>query len=337
MTRFSAILLGVLGVQLALAVALNYSGPDYAAHDSGEPLVAFEKDAVDSISIGESGGNSVELVRKDGRWVIPAMADFPASQGLVSGLLDKLAGMEKGWPVATTAEAARRFKLTEADHMRRIVLKSGGEQVAELMIGTSPSFRQAHVRLAAVDEIHTARIAVHDAGTRGEEWMDREFLKIDRDAIEAIAVGDARLEKLDGKLTLAGLAEGETVKEAELPRLISAAASLVFDAVHGAGAAALAALEPADFEVRIEREDANPLVYRFRREESGGAYLFASSAHDYVFRVAESRIEPLVNASRDKLVNPKPEPAQAVPGADANGAVSGSPVTDPGDVEATGG
>jgi hypothetical protein len=308
------ILLSVLGAQLALAAALTFSGADYSAYQSDQPLLAFDAEAVDAIEIGESGGNSVEIVRRDGKWLIPAMADFPASETLAAEFLGKLAALEKGWPVATTSEAAARFKLTEESHERRVVLKAGGQEVGELMIGTSPAFRKAHVRLADQSEIYNVELAAHDAGTRGEEWMDRDYLDIDTSKMTSIEMGDVKIEKEDGALTVGGLKEGDTIKNAELSGFIHAVANPSFDVVQGRGEDALAKVQPADFTVKVGIEGGEPETYSFKKE--GGAYLFASSAHPFVFRVGEARIKMLAEASRDKLVEakveekkPEPEPA----------------------------
>lgn len=305
MTRFSIILLGVLGAQLALAAALTFSGGNYSAYQSGQPLLAFDKQAVDSIEISESGGNSVTLARKDGKWIIPAMADFPAGQKLTSDFLDKLAGLEKGWPVATTSDAAERFKLTEDNHERRVVLKAGDKEVARLMIGSAPAYRKAHVRIADESEIYNVKLATYDAGTRGEEWMNHDYLDIDTGKITSIGLGDLKIEKKDGALIVADLKDGDTVKKAELSGFIHAVANPSFDAVQGKGKDALAKVQPADITVKVDLEGGKPVTYSFKKESGGKAYLFASSAHPYVFRVAADRIKTIVEASRDKLVEVK--------------------------------
>jgi hypothetical protein len=102
--------------------------------------------------------------RQDGKWVIPSFAGFPADQSKVENLLAGLAALRKGCPVAETSSAAARFKLTEKVHDRRIVLKSGSSPVEELLIGTSPSYRQVHARLGGASAIYTVEFAVYDAG-----------------------------------------------------------------------------------------------------------------------------------------------------------------------------
>ena len=153
MKRFTLVLTALLAVQVVLASVLLLSGPSDEAFRAEEPLLAFEAEKVDQIAIDETGGSSVTLKKVDGKWVIPGMADFPADQQRVVSLVDTLAGLKKGWPVATSSEAAERFKLTEANHVRRVALKSGEDELGTLLIGSSPTYRQAHIRAAEGNEV----------------------------------------------------------------------------------------------------------------------------------------------------------------------------------------
>lgn len=313
MKRFTLILSGVLALQLALAVALTFSGSDNAAYEADERLLAFKKDQVDQIVIDTSGSNSVTLQKQDGNWIIPSMADFPAAQTRVAGLIDKLAEIKKGWPVATTSDAAKRFKVTADDHERRIVLKSGDKELATLMIGSSPTYRQAHVRTDSADEIYSAEISSYEAGTRGEEWMDKTYLDIPQDKISSISFRDITLEQKDGKFALAGLSADQKVKPAELPPIISAVTHPAFDVVQGKGKDALAKLESADFEVTIKRSEGEPVTVKYKKEADGGAYLFASNQHPYVFRVAAALIKPLAETKREEMIEAPAKKEEAKP------------------------
>ena len=243
------------------------------------------------------------------------MADFPADGTKVSGLLSKLAGLKKGWPVASTSDAAKRFKVTEETHERRILLKSGGSAAGEILVGTSPTFRQAHVRAANDGNIYSAAFALYDAGSRGEEWMDRSLMNLPQDKIASIGIGGVTLERKDGKFALAGLAEGEKQDDTAIYRLVGALTYPAFDAVVGKGPDALAKLDPASFEVTIKKADGSATVLKYKQEAAGGAYLFASSSNGYVFRVSAASIEPIVKAKRETLIQapkkPGDEKAQA--------------------------
>jgi len=315
MDRLSTKLGAALALQLALAAVIWGLGTDNGAFKAKDPVLAFDPAKIDRIEIDEDAGKRVALVKKDNAWVIPAMADFPAEGTKVSGLLSKLAGLKKGWPVASTSEAAKRFKVTEETHERRIVLKSGGSAVGEILIGSSPTFRQAHIRAANDSNIYNAAFALYDAGSRGEDWMDRALLNLPQDKIASIAIGGVTLERKDGTFKLAGLAEGEKQDETAIYRLVGALTSPAFDAVVGKGPDALAKLDPPSFEVSIKKADGTATVLKYKQEAAGGAYLFASSANGYVFRVSEASIEPIVKAKREALIQapkkPDAEKAQA--------------------------
>jgi hypothetical protein len=305
MQRLSLILAGILGAQLVLALALSLSGSDHASFKAKEPLLAFDANAVDRIDIDESGAGSVTLIRRDGNWVVPSMADFPADGLRVSAFLSRLADMKKGWAAATSADASRRFKVAEESHERRILLRKGEKTIAELLLGASPSFRQVYARAGGEPNISSIQFANYDVGTRGEDWMNRDVLGLPDDKIASISIGDLRLDRKDGRYVVAGLADGETQKDSEVWRLAGAVAHPVFDAVQGKGADALAKVNGPDIEVSIRNTDGSTVLLKYKKEAAGGAYLFASSASDYLYRVAESAIQPLLKAKRETLVEAK--------------------------------
>jgi len=295
-------MMAVLGVQLILAIVLWSSGSDYTAFKAKEPLLAFDAAKVDQIEIGESGASSVELTKQDGKWTVPSLLGFPADEAKVSGLLTKIAGLKKGWPVASSAEAAKRFKVTDAAHERLITLKSGGKESGKLFIGTSPAFKQAHARAGTGKNIYSVAFATYDAGVRGEDWMDRSLLNIPQDQIASISIGGVTLDRKDGKFALAGLSEKEKPNETAIYRLVGALTYPAFDAVSGKGPDALAKVSHPDIEVTVKRTAGAPVTLKYKKEEGGGAYLFTSSANSFLFRASEAAIEPVVKAKREELI-----------------------------------
>jgi hypothetical protein len=302
MKQTTLVLSGILALQLVLALGLTFSGSDNSPFKAGEPLLALDKVAVDSIVVDETGGSSVTLAKKDGKWVIPAMAEFPADEGQVKQLIEKVASLKKGWPVATTSEAAERFKVTRDNHDRRIVFKGGEWEVGSILVGTAPTYRQAHIRMPSSNEVYSLEFAAHDAPTRAEQWMDKGALRLQQDKVSSISVNDLLLERKEGKFAVAELKDGETQKDMEIPPVVSAATTPGFDSVQGKGPDALAKVEPADLQVTVKREGGEPVVYKFKKEQEGGAYLFSVSTQPYLFRVAEAYVKPLAEANRAKLV-----------------------------------
>jgi hypothetical protein len=302
MERLSVKMTAVLGFQLILAAILWTSGSDYSAYKAKEPLLTFDPAKVDQIEIGESGASAVVLTKQDGGWTVPSLAGFPADGTKVSGLLTKIAGLKKGWPVASTSEAAKRFKVTDEAHERLIALKSGGKEIGKIFIGTSPAFKQAHARAGNGSSIFSVPFATYDAGVRGEEWMDRSLLNTPQDQIASISIGDVTLDRKDGKFVLAGLSQTEKPNETAIYRLVGALTFPAFDAVAGKGPEALAKVSQPDIEVTVKRTAGAPVTLKYKKEEAGSAYLFASSANSFLFRASEAAIEPVVKAKRDTLI-----------------------------------
>jgi hypothetical protein len=104
---------------------------------------------------------------------------------------------------------------------------------------------------------------------------------------------------------VASLADGETQKDSEVWSLAGAVAHPAYEAVQGKGAGALAKVNNPDVEVSIKNTDGSTVLLKYKKEAAGGAYLLASSASDYLFRVAESAIQPLLKAKRETLVEAK--------------------------------
>ena len=316
MNRLSFKLAAILGLQLVLALVLWSMGPDYNAFKAKEPLLAFDPAKVDRIEIAEGSTNSVALVKEDGKWVIPSSAGFPADAAKVSGLLTKLSGLKKGWPIATSAEAAKRFKVSDAGFERRVVLKSGGGTVGELLLGTSPNFKSVSVRAGGDAHVYSVAFAAYEAGARGDEWQDRSLLNIPQDQIASVAIGDVLLERKDGKFVLPGLAAGQKQDETATYRLVGALSYPVFEAVAGKGAEALAKVNAPDIEATIKRTSGEPIVLKYNKEATGGAYLFTSSANGFLFRASEAAMEPIAKAKRETLIE-APKKAEAEGAKDA--------------------
>jgi Domain of unknown function (DUF4340) len=313
MKRGTLILGGLLAAQLGLAGLLAISGTDYAAFQAKDPLLAFDTAKIDQIAIDGSTGGSVTLKKQDGKWGVVPFAGFPAETQKVTAFLDKLRELKKGVPVATSSDAANRFKVSDAINERRIVLSSGGKETAKLLVGTSPSFRLANVR-AGDSTIYSVPFSAFEAGQRGEDWVDHAALAMPADKVASVTFPGVTLERKDGKFALAGAAEGEKVLDGKVQQAASAALRPAFDAIQGKGAEEVAKLEPADFQVEVKQADGTTRTLKYKKEAAGGAYLFAVSDQDYVFRVAEASIAALTDAKREKLIEqPNKAGAQAEP------------------------
>lgn len=178
----------LLAVQLVIIAAVLTLDTGFSETQSG-PLLEFAPQAVDEVRIDDGESNRSVTLRRDGdAWLL---ADgMPADQGKLKSLLDRLAGLQAGWPVATSAAAAARFEVTGDAYQRRLVLRADGAGVAELLLGTSPGYQRVHARRADDPATYSIELANHEVPATADEWLDKTLLQ-PRGDITAAARHDA--------------------------------------------------------------------------------------------------------------------------------------------------
>ncbi|MGF1543233.1 MAG: DUF4340 domain-containing protein [Parvularculaceae bacterium] len=352
----------LLLIQAGLAgLLLTTSGSD-GAFEAREPLLAFDVDAATRLVVSD-GENEAVVERGDGGWTMPALGGFPADAEKVARLLDRLADLKRGWPVAQTRANAGRYKVAEDDFERRLTIEGADGPIAELFLGDAPTFKRVYARSGADADVYNIEFAAFDAPATVREWTDKNALAIDAAEVAEIRVADVVLANGEDGFALAGLGDEERARAAEVRGLADDALQLPFDeiamgeeAAGGGGApdedgpladeeeeadaAASAVLAP--LEVRIVRKEGAPRVYTISPPtDDGGQYAVASSEHDQTFMVAKYRIASLLNASRDALTEmaaaqdtdpateEDPATALAEPDAEASAAASTPPSSTP--------
>lgn len=208
MTTKIRLLALLLAAQLVLAVVLLWEDTGVRGPDVGQPLLSFDVTAVDEIQIG-SAEHEVILKKTVDAWRLPALADFPADQGKVSQLINRLQMLTTGHPLAASTEAAERFKVAEQAFVRRIRLKQGDAVLAELYLGETSGVRRVYGRAAGSAQIYPLTFALHQAGAQSSDWWDKNYLHREAESLQAIELGAIRLEKADGGWTMAGLTDSE--------------------------------------------------------------------------------------------------------------------------------
>ena len=178
----------LLAVQAGLVFLFSFTGPDLTAGRPETPLVAFSKEEVDSVRIHDQEGQSIHLLKKDGKWTLPDKWNFPADQYKVESLVSRLHGLKHGFPVTQTAGSLSRFKVADDEFERKIVLSKGASEQARFFFGSSPTMRQVHARSAGSDLIFSVEFSIHDARLKVEDWIDKEILQIPEKDIQKIAL-----------------------------------------------------------------------------------------------------------------------------------------------------
>lgn len=302
MKKWISILGGLLVAQLVLAVAVNLADQDYGAFEAEEKLLGFEKQKIDRLLI-EDGKASVTLKSSAGQWVLPDEGDFPVAQKRVDEMLDKLAELEKGWPVATTSGASRRFKVAEDAYERKLTLFSGDEVVSRLYVGTSPGFRKVHLRPHDEAAVFVAELNTWEMDVQADGWIDKEVLKLDEAGLEEVEIaGKLTLRNQQGELQLVGLKERESTNAEEARNLVSKLSGLRIQALKSEEEGAAYEQKDAEFDIQVTLKDGKQFSYQFFEQENKPHYLLKRSDRDRYFEVASHLVDPLKDASREKLV-----------------------------------
>jgi hypothetical protein len=317
MNKHNQILAGVLVVQLIVIAIIFW--PRSTAAGGGEPILA-DLDQVVRIVVRDNAGAEIILAKSGDRWVLPGADDYPTAESKVSDFLDKLAGFKSDRLVTQTASSHKRLGVASDGFERRITLTWADGSERTFYLGTSPSYSVIHARLDGQDEVYlVSGLSTTDAGTGASSWVDTTYLSIEQDQIVALNLENANgmfqfSKKAEGNWSMVGLAEGETLNEANVTSLVSRIATLrLLEPLGKAEQEGYGMLYPRAL-VSVESQDADgnrqTIILRVgARDEESGNYVVISSQSPYFVRVASYSVQDLVDKTRDDFLQLPPTPA----------------------------
>jgi hypothetical protein len=315
MKKWIFILSGLLAAQLVLAMILNLTGEDYGTFQAEEKLLSFNDHAVSGLQIAD-GTDSVALKKQEGKWLLPNSGNFPASQRKVEQLLDKLAALEKGWPVARTRGAAQRFAVDEEQFERELILLSDDDTRTTLYVGASPEFRKVYVRRGDEDDIFAADFDIWEVNAKTEDWIDKEILTLDESSVQRLEMPGMIMQRQDGRLQVMNLDENEQTNVTESRALLGKLTGLRIQSLLGAEAKPAYRQDEPALEVKITRISGEVLGYRFSKPEDAAYYVLKRSDLEHYFKVAEYMVDPVKETTREKLVQDRTEEVSSEPAGD---------------------
>jgi len=302
--KWITILSGVLAVQAVLAVTFNLRGEDHGVFKPQEKLLAFDNTKVDEVRISD-GKHSLELRKHDGQWQLPGSSDFPADQAAVQRLLEELGALHKGWPVATTAGALKRFKVDDKNFERKVTLLSQDKPQATLYIGTSPGFRKVNVRPDGDSAVYSAAFNTYEVNPVANEWIDKAILELDAKDVARLDMPGFTLQRDGDTLRVANLKAKEQTNEQAAGALLESLAKLRIDGLLGTKPEPEYRLDKPDIEIKVTRTDGDVLDYRFSKPADASYYVLKRSDLDDYFKVTEFAVKAIRDEAREKLVQAK--------------------------------
>lgn len=280
-----------LGILLALqiiVIAAFWFSVDGDRTNGGGKLLTFDPAAIDRVSIG-NGEQQVMIARQNGQWLLPEHQSLPLRPSRMQSLLDKLAALDAGWPVATSASAAERFEVATDNAQRAITLFTGEQQASKLWLGTSPGMGKVHARRDGDDAVYAIELALHELPDKPDSWVDKSLLAV-TDPIQSVRAGDFELQRHDDSWQLADAASTALDQDA-VQRWVDRFASL---SVGNALSPDTETGEPlAVFALETGTQPVTLSLYKV-----GEAHAIRSSRHDVLFELPDWQAEPLLTADR---------------------------------------
>lgn len=282
------------------------------------PLLTMDVAAVQVLELEDRDGRSLVVQKEQGGWLLPALADLPADGPRIQRLLERIGTVQRGWPEATTAEAALRFRVADDQFERKLTLhgKDGTREV--WYFGVSPGLRRLYFRVDGDQEIHSLQVLAHELEVLADAWIDASLLHVEADQVERVELPGLTLVRGAAGLQPNDLSQQEDVIRDRLDTFIGHLTGLTVTGVLGSESKAGFDLDDSFFSYRLVLADDSdrgytlyrPVIGEQEEEEAIGADsnpILQVSGYEQLFRVAAWQVEDITGISREDLVRPLSE------------------------------
>ncbi len=185
MNRTNMWLAGMLGVQVVVfGTFFAFCGS--TSSEKTERVLLLQnltRDEIFKITLENTEGQSLELNRKEEKWLLPSKHDYPADTQKVNRLLSKLFGLESSYIVSTGADHHRKLEVDENNYRRKVTVESKGDKRVLFLGGTNTdNFASMRVlddpKVLAVDGIKE-----WDLGTQMSDWAENPYFDVETNRV----------------------------------------------------------------------------------------------------------------------------------------------------------
>lgn len=321
--------------QAGLAVWTNVARHAEETQANKGPLLNLKAAEVNELLLEDGQGRKLTLKKEADRWLLPDSGSFPADAERVQGLMDRLAALQRGWPEATTSEAAARFKVAPDKFERKLSLRANGKDVATVYFGTSPGLRKVYLRVNKDADIQAMPLAPNELEIQADNWIDAGVLRLKPEQVTRVDLPNLQLTRTPDGLQPVDLKPEEELIKERRDALVKRLTGLSINAIlgketkpeYGLDAPALRYTVELEGGVRIDyvvgqppkpekpEEQATPVAAQ-PPQPTDNSYVVKASNQEQLLRIDGWQIEELKNAARAALVRPKVQPpAQSRQGA----------------------
>ena len=301
-------------VQVGLTVWTHWGDKGEKTRSTRGALLSVQAASIDGLLFEDQAGRKLQLSKVKNHWLLPESGQFPADSKRIDGLLDTLVRLQYEWPEATTAEAAKRFKVAPENFVYRVSLLAGGKPLKVLYFGSSAGLRKLYFRVDNEAAIHSMVVSAHDLSTAFDDWIDTSVLYLNADQVAQVHLPGLDLVQGKEGLVPADLKKGEELVKEKRDLLVNRLTRLSISAILGKEVKPAHGLDRPILEYRLELKDGTRISYQFgeppkpvpgqEQGPSDNSSVLKVSTLEQLLRVDGWQVEELKKASRAELVRP---------------------------------
>lgn len=303
MKKMTVILSAILAVQVVLAGILLSQDQGMGAFQSKKKLLGLELAKLNQVTI-EAKDKKVVLKKQQGKWQLPDHFNAPVDTNKLQKLTDKLFTLPVSWPVATTEDAAARFKVAKDEFEGKISFVKTDGTAKTLYLGSSPGFKKIHARVDGQAAIYSIAFAAYEAPVNIDDWVDKNLLAIDIDSINKVETDKLTLIR-DGKVWQIGNLEEDKIADQEkINAWLQKLAKLQFNAILGSETKPEYGLDKPVFAAKLMPKSGEPINLAIGKMNND--YIIKSSSQPFYFKTGQYQVQALIDVGVNKFSAPKP-------------------------------
>ena len=310
--------------QAGLAVWTNVARHAGETQANKGPLLNLQAAEINELLFEDGQGQKLALKKEADRWLLPDSGAFPADAERVQGLIDRLAALLRGWPEATTSEAATRFKVAPDKFERKLSLRANGKDVAVVYFGASPGLRKVYLRADKDADIQAMPLTPNELELQVDNWIDAGVLRLKPEQVTRVELPNLQLARTQDGLQPADLKPEEELIKERRDALVKRLTGLSISAILGKESKPEYGLDTPVLRYTVELEGGGKIDYVVGQppkpekpegqaapedaqppQPADASYVVKASNQEQLLRIDGWQIEELKNAARASLVRTK--------------------------------
>ncbi len=186
------ILLALLLIIQAGIIAYVYKPVNQAKTPVVHFLSGITPDRITGLQISDETKKSITLEKGDKGWTITSDKNYPVDREKLESLLKKITSLQSTRLVTRTKASHGRLKVAKDDYNRMIEATIDNAPPQTIYLGTSPSYKTIHVRLAGKNEVYLVKgFSVWEAPVENNAWWPGLYINIPPEELVKVEINNA--------------------------------------------------------------------------------------------------------------------------------------------------